>query len=96
LFCLIGNAYEELLFRGFLQQHLSARIGQARAAWFAGLAFAFGHVPLATSVTSVGLPLLAFTAYEGTICALLYRRTGLVVAAVAHGGGIFLLASGLG
>ena len=57
-------------------------------------AFAFGHVPLATSVTDVGAPLLVFTAYEGLICAQLYRRVGWVGSAVAHGGGIFLLASG--
>jgi len=94
VFSLIGNAYEELLFRGFLQQHVSGRIGAARAVWFSGLAFAFGHVPLATSVTDLGAPLLVFTAYEGLVCAVLYRHVGWVGSALAHGGGIFLMASG--
>jgi membrane protease YdiL (CAAX protease family) len=94
VFSLVGNAYEELLFRGFLQQFLAERIGATRAVLFSGFAFAFGHVPLATSVTNIGAPLLVFTAYEGLICAMLYRRVGWRGSALAHGGGIFLIASG--
>jgi membrane protease YdiL (CAAX protease family) len=95
VFSLIGNAYEELLFRGFLQSLLAERVGARRAVVISGVAFAFGHVPLATTVTNIGAPILAFTAFEGLICAELYRRFGLLAAVVAHGGGIFLVASGL-
>lgn len=96
VFSLAGNAYEELLFRGFLQSFVAERLGAARAVLIAGLAFAFGHAFLATSLTDVGVPVLAFTAYEGLICTELCRRTGLLPAVVAHGGGIFIVASGIG
>ncbi|MET0388622.1 MAG: CPBP family intramembrane glutamic endopeptidase [Polyangiales bacterium] len=93
VFSLVGNAYEELLFRGFLQELVAERVGAARAAWIAGLAFAFGHAPLAVAVTDVGAPLLIFTAYEGLICAQLARRCGLASAIAAHGLGIFFVAA---
>lgn len=95
LFSLCGNAYEELLFRGFLQGWLVQHTSAVRAVWLTGLAFAFGHVFLATTVTDAGWPVLAFTAYEGLVCAELRRRMGLAPAVLAHGGGIFLVASGL-
>lgn len=95
VFALVGNAYEELVFRGFLQGLLAEHSGEARAAWISGLGFAFGHVSLATVVTNIGAPILLFTAFEGVICAQLCRREGLIAAVLAHGGGIFLIASGL-
>jgi hypothetical protein len=39
--------------------------------------------------------MLAFTAYEGLICAELRRVAGLWAAVIAHDLGIFLVASGL-
>ncbi|GAA4472972.1 hypothetical protein GCM10023190_04290 [Enteractinococcus fodinae] len=59
------------------------------------LVFAACHVYIAITVTSVGWPLLAFTLWEGLICAVLRLRRGVFPAAVAHGLAIFLLASGL-
>jgi uncharacterized protein len=95
IFSLCGNAYEELLFRGFLQGWLMEHTTAVRAMVLTGLAFAFGHIYLATTVTGVGVAVLAFTAYEGLICAELRRRMGLWSAVLAHGGGIFILATGL-
>jgi uncharacterized protein len=93
---LVGNSYEEVLFRGFLQGLMTEQIGAAAAVLVAGLSFAFGHVFLAATVTDIGWPILAFTALEGLICASLSRRFGLRASALAHGGGIFLVASGIG
>jgi membrane protease YdiL (CAAX protease family) len=97
VFALVGNAYEELLFRGVLQGYLEReeRVKAGRAALLSALAFAAGHIFLATAVTQVGWPLLAFTFYEGYLCATLRTHYGLAAAALAHGGGIFLLAAGL-
>ena len=66
-----------------------------RAAVLSGLLFAACHVFLASTVTDVGPPLLAFALYEGLICAFLRMREGVIAAALAHGTAIFLLASGL-
>lgn len=46
-------------------------------------------------MTDVGWPLLAFTLWEGLICAFLRLRWGVIPAAIAHGLAIFLLSSGL-
>jgi hypothetical protein len=46
-------------------------------------------------VTDLGWPLLAFTLYEGLICAFLRLRSGVIAAALAHGTAIFLLTSAL-
>ena len=43
----------------------------------------------------VGWPLLAFTLWEGLICAFLRMRRGVIPAAIAHGLAIFLLSCGL-
>jgi hypothetical protein len=43
----------------------------------------------------VGWPLLAFTLFEGLICAFLCRYRGLVAAVLAHGSAIFALGGGL-
>ena len=66
-----------------------------RAAFATATLFAACHLFLAYTVTSVGWPLIAFTLWEGLICALLRWRIGLVPAILAHATAIFLLTSGL-
>jgi uncharacterized protein len=91
-----GNLYEELLFRGYLQGYLLEKgTPPLRAALLSGIAFGAGHAFLASTVTSVGLPLLAFAAWEGTILGLLRMRYGVIPAALAHGLAIFMLSSSL-
>lgn len=91
-----GNLYEETLFRGFLQGHCEEQaLGRIRSAVISGAAFALGHVFLAGTVTGAGIPLLAFTAWEGMILALLRMRRGVLPAALAHGLAIWALAAGL-
>ncbi len=93
---LFGNLYEEVLFRGFLQGHLIDRgVGAVRASLIAGTGFAAGHVFLASTVTSVGVPLLAFAWYEGLVLSFLRVRHGVLPAVLAHGLAVFLLTSGL-
>jgi len=94
---LLGNFYEELLFRGFLQDHLREELGLTplRAAIASGAAFAAGHSFLAVTVTDVGAPLLLFAFYEGIIAGLIRIRWGLIPAVLSHGGAIFLLSGGL-
>lgn len=89
---IFGNLLEEVLFRGYLQNYLTRRMTPLRAAFLSGLIFATCHAFLAITVTEAGWPLLAFTLWEGIICALLAWRLGLVAAAVAHGTAIFLIA----
>jgi uncharacterized protein len=93
----LGNFYEELLFRGFLQDHLQEDIGltPVQAALTSGAAFAAGHSFLAVTVSSAGAPLLLFVLYEGIIAGLIRMRWGLIPAIISHGGAIFLLAGGL-
>ncbi|GAA4906667.1 membrane protease YdiL (CAAX protease family) [Nonomuraea thailandensis] len=95
LFSLAGNLAEEVLFRGFLQGRLEQQFGAVRAALLSASLFAACHVFLASTVTDAGWPLLAFTLYEGLICAFLRLRSGVVAAALAHGTAIFLLAAAL-
>ncbi|MDI3331536.1 MAG: CPBP family intramembrane metalloprotease [Micrococcus sp.] len=99
VFALCGNLLEEVLFRGFLQSHLedetAGRTGRWRAALLSGLTFAAGHVFLAYNVTDIGWPLVAFTLFEGLVCAIVALRHGVLGSTVAHGGAIFVLASGL-
>ncbi|MFI7611443.1 CPBP family intramembrane glutamic endopeptidase [Nonomuraea terrae] len=94
-FCLAGNLAEEVLFRGFLQGRLEEDGAPVRAALLSGVLFAACHAFLATTVTTVGWPLLAFTLAEGLICAFLRLRHGVIAAALAHGSAIFLLSCGL-
>lgn len=99
VFALCGNLVEEVLFRGFLQAHLEdhlpGRSGRWRAALLSALIFAAGHLFLAYNLTGLGWPLLAFTLFEGLVCAVIAMRHGVLGATVAHGGAIFLLTSGL-
>ena len=94
LFALAANCYEELLFRGLLQQQLQAWLPAWRAALVSGLLFGLCHAFLATTVTRVGAPILVFTVIEGVVAGLVYCRAGLLGAALAHGLAIFALAAG--
>jgi hypothetical protein len=60
-----------------------------------GLVFALCHVFLATTVSSVGVPLLLFTLWEGIIAGIVGEKYGVLPATITHGGAIFLLSSGL-
>lgn len=95
LFCLTGNLFEEVLFRGFLQGHLEQHTTSTHAALLSGLLFAACHTYLAATVTDAGWPLLAFTAWEGLICAWLRMRYGLIPAVLTHGLAITALTSGI-
>ena len=90
-----GNFGEEVFFRGYLQGRLEQAMTALRAALFSAVIFAACHAYLATTVTDVGWPLLAFTLWEGLICAFLRMHRGVIPAAIAHGLAIFLLSSGL-
>ncbi|PSK89381.1 hypothetical protein CLV63_12617 [Murinocardiopsis flavida] len=94
-FALAGNLAEEVMFRGFVQGRLEQDLTPARAALLSAALFAACHAFLASTITDVGWPLLAFTLYEGLICAFLRMRRGVLPAALAHGTAIFLLAAGL-
>lgn len=92
---LAGNFLEELLFRGFLQSYVAKYTDDIRAAVISGVMFAVAHIFLASTVTDLGWPLLVFVLIEGLACAFVYRRYGLISAALVHGVAIFVLASGL-
>ncbi|TGL60762.1 CPBP family intramembrane glutamic endopeptidase [Leptospira sarikeiensis] len=93
-FSLVGNMYEEFLFRGYVRGIAEEKYGWVRASLISGAAFAFFHIFLATTVTSIGFPLLLFTLWEGTICGFLASRFGLISSTLAHGFGIWIIASG--
>jgi membrane protease YdiL (CAAX protease family) len=95
VFCLAANFYEESLFRGYFQGYMQKRVSPLRAAFLSGVLFSFGHIFLATSVTNVGASVLLFTLYEGIVSGLVRSRWGLIASSITHGGGIFLLCSGL-
>lgn len=94
---ILGNLYEEVLFRGYLQGYLEKKMGfkAFQAAVVSGLAFACGHVFLATSVSDIGWPLLAFALWEGIIAGLVKMKSGVIASTLMHGGAVFILASGL-
>jgi uncharacterized protein len=95
VFALCGNLLEEVLFRGLLQSELEHHTTVVRSALASAVLFAACHAFLATTVTDLGWPLLAFVLFEGLVCAFLAIRHGVLGAAIAHGGAIFLLSSGL-
>ncbi len=95
LMCILGNFYEEILFRGYFQGYIETFLSPVKSAISSGLLFSFGHIFLATTVTNLGLPVLLFTLYEGLIAAFMRMKFGLVSATITHGLGIFLIASGL-
>ncbi|MEV1295062.1 CPBP family intramembrane glutamic endopeptidase [Pseudonocardia sp. NPDC049635] len=92
-----GNLLEEVLFRGLLQGYLTGPLGcpPLRAVLLSGLFFAAGHVFLASTVTDLGWPVLAFTFAEGLLCAWVRYRHGVLAATLTHGTVILVLASGL-
>jgi hypothetical protein len=94
-FALLGNLFEEALFRGYVYGHFAQHLSPIRAGIASGVAFAFCHVFLATTVTNVGYPLLVFTLWEGAIAGMVGAKGGVLPATLTHGGAIFLLASGL-
>jgi uncharacterized protein len=88
----LGNFLEEVIFRGYFQGYLNElALSRWKIIFLSGGAFAICHSFLAYTVTSVGWPILLFTFYEGTICALLRDRRGLFSAVLAHGTGLFLI-----
>lgn len=90
---LAGNLLEELLFRGYLQEEFIAQgLRPTVAAVGSGVAFGFGHLFLAFTVTTAGMPLVIFALWEGIICGLLRRRYGLTAAVLTHGMAIALIA----
>lgn len=91
---IVGNFYEEILFRGYLQGYFEKVLGPRLAATLSALFFSAGHIFLASTVTNIGAAILIFTVYEGSIAAFLRMRFGLISAILAHGLGIFMLASG--
>lgn len=95
IFSMAGNAYEELLFRGLLQNTLSKILSPSRSAMVSGLLFCLCHSYLATTVTHIGAPILAFTLLEGLVAAFVYLRAGLLGAMLSHGLAIFVIAAGL-
>lgn len=92
-----GNLLEEVLFRGLLQGYLAGPLGYdaVRTVLLSGLLFASGHVFLASTVTDLGWPVLAFTLAEGLACAWVRLRHGVLAATVTHGTVILVLASGI-
>lgn len=91
----VGNLLEETLFRANLQNWLSHfKLPSWQVILLSGATFSLGHVFLSFTVTNLGWPILAFTFYEGVICAYLRERTGLLAAVTGHGLGIFLVATG--
>ncbi len=91
----LGNFLEEALFRGLVLDVVSAGRSRLHGGVLSGVLFAFCHIFLAATVTDVGLPLLAFTLWEGVIAGMVAGRYGVVPATATHGGAIFLLSSGL-
>jgi membrane protease YdiL (CAAX protease family) len=95
VFTLLGNLFEETLFRGYVYGQLAQKMATFPAAVASGVVFAFCHIFLATTVTSVGYPLLVFTLWEGIIAGIVGSKGGVLPATLTHGGAIFLLSSGL-
>src|SRR5690606_32231308 len=95
VFALLGNLLEELLFRGYVYNNFRTKDVDLRAGVASGFVFAACHVFLAATVTSVGVPILLFTLWEGVIGGIVGAKYGVLPAAVVHGGAIFMLTSGL-
>lgn len=92
--CLLINFYEELLFRGYLQGYLERHVSPLRAAMTSGIAFCFGHLFLAITVTDTPA-LIYFTLYEGLVASLVRMRFGTIPSILTHGLGIVPLVAGL-
>lgn len=93
---LSANCLEEFLFRGYLVTYLEEKdFTGFKAGLTSALLFSFCHSNLSANVTTVGVPILVFTLFEGLICAFLSARMGLLSAILAHGLGIFLISTKL-
>ncbi|MGL1893047.1 MAG: CPBP family glutamic-type intramembrane protease [Spirochaetaceae bacterium] len=94
---LTGNFYEEVLFRGFLQGWLEAKlmISKYKSAILSGFFFGFGHLFLAFTVTDIGWQIIIFATWEGCIAGLVRSKYGVIPATLTHGLAIFILSSGL-
>ena len=95
IFALLGNLWEEALFRGYVYGLLARDHSPMQAGVASGVVFAFCHIFLAITVSDVGYPLLAFALWEGVIAGLVGAKHGVLPATLTHGGAIFLLTSGL-
>lgn len=94
-FAVLGNLLEEGIFRGYVYGQLALWMAPMQAAITSGVVFSFCHIFLASTVTDIGLPLLAFTLWEGIIAGLVGARSGVTASTVSHGGAIFAICSGL-
>jgi membrane protease YdiL (CAAX protease family) len=95
VFTLLGNLFEEALFRGYVYGLLALKMTPIRAGISSGVVFAFCHVYLAITVTGIGYPLLVFTLWEGMLAGVVRAQWGVIPATLTHGGAIFLLSSDL-
>ncbi len=92
---LLGNFMEEVLFRGYLQGYFEKISSPWRSAILSGFIFAVGHIFLATTVTDLGVMIIAFTLYEGIICGIVRMKHGVIASTLTHALTIFVLASGM-
>jgi membrane protease YdiL (CAAX protease family) len=100
---IFGNLTEDVLVRGYVQGYLALSLSPVRAAIGSGLFYAFCHVFLAAHIITVmpvpglhlGLPVIVFALFDGLICAFVRMKAGLIPAAVSHGMGVAVLATGL-
>lgn len=81
--------------RGNVLGYLRERFPPLTGAAGSGILFSFCHMFLAITVSNTGLPVIIFTLWEGCSAGLVGVRRGLIPATLAHGGAVFLLASGL-
>ena len=95
IFALLGNLFEEALFRGYVYGQLAQWMTPIKAGISSGVVFAFCHIYLATTVTGIGYPILVFTLWEGIVAGVVGAKGGVIPATLTHGGAIFLLSSGL-
>jgi membrane protease YdiL (CAAX protease family) len=95
VFALLGNLLEETLFRGYVFGSLAEQMTPLMAGISSGVVFAFCHIFLASTVSGIGFPLLAFTMWEGIIAGIVGSKSGVLFSTITHGGTIFLLSSGL-
>jgi uncharacterized protein len=95
VFALLGNLFEETLFRGYVLGLLAQKMTPIQAGICSGVVFSFCHIFLAITVTDIGYPLLVFTLWEGVIAGIVGAMGGVIPSTLTHGGTIFLLSSGL-
>lgn len=97
MIALLGNLFEEVLFRGYTYDYLTSdeKMSPLKAAVLSGLLFSFGHIFLAFNVSTVGLPILIFAFWEGSIAGIVRSKFGVIPATLTHGLAIFIITSGL-